>query len=81
MRDVSKEIVWVLGTWMSIDEMMVRFMGRLAETYQMRNKPISEGYNFFVISTSDGLLFISPLMDKQHVNVTDRNIRKAMLVR
>ena len=44
-------MIWVLGIWLSIDEMMARFMGRSIKTYRMKNKPISEEYIFFTTST------------------------------
>ncbi len=53
-RSVSVGMIYILGTWLSIDEMMARFMGRSIETYRMKNKPISEGFKFFVLTTSSG---------------------------
>ena len=36
--------------------MMIRFCGRSAETHRIKNKPIGEGYNFFVLTTYDGFV-------------------------
>ena len=52
IRVVSVGMIYILGTWLSIDEMMARFMGRSIETYRMKNKPILEGFIFFVLTTS-----------------------------
>lgn len=56
VRDVSFELVFILGTILSLDEMMIRFMGRSAETHRMKNKPISEGFKFFVLATKEGFI-------------------------
>ena len=56
VRDISKEFVFVLGTTLSLDEMMIRFYGRSLETHRMKNKPIKEGYKFFVLATKEGFI-------------------------
>ena len=56
IRDVSKDLVFVLGTTLSLDEMMIRFFGRSSETHRMKNKPIKEGYKFFVLATKEGFI-------------------------
>lgn len=56
VRTVSKEFVYVLGTILSLDEMMIRFFGRSSETHRMKNKPIKEGYKFFVLTTKEGFI-------------------------
>ncbi len=56
VRDVSIGLIWVLGTWMSIDEMMIRFMGRSNQTHRVKNKPISQGFNSFVLCTYHGFV-------------------------
>ena len=48
MRYVSFDIIHVLGTILSLDEMMIQFMGKSVETHRIKNKSIEEGYNFFV---------------------------------
>ena len=53
-RDVSEALIFTLGTNLSLDEMMVRFSGRSVETHRIKNKPIGEGFKFFVLSTSEG---------------------------
>ena len=55
-RDVSEGLIHILGTNLSIDEMIVRFRGRSNETHRIKNKPIGEGYKFFTLSTTDGFI-------------------------
>ena len=55
-RNVSEEIIFVLGSNMSLDEMIIRFAGRSNETHRIKNKPIGEGYKFFVLSTFNGFV-------------------------
>ena len=49
-------MVHVLGTLLSFDEMMVRFMGRSGETHRMKHKPIGEGYKLFTLTTFRGFI-------------------------
>ena len=60
---VNFSLIFVLGTLLYLDKLMVCFMGNSAETFLMKNKPISERFNFlffvfiygFVVNfTSDG---------------------------
>ena len=61
IRSVSMNLIWVLRTFMSIDEMMIRFMGRSTQTHRVKNKPISEGYKFFALCTYLGfVIFFTP---------------------
>ena len=55
-RAVTFSIVFVLGTLLSFDEMMVRFMGRSGETHRIKNKPIGEGYKLFTLTTHRGFI-------------------------
>ena len=45
-RTISLWFIVVLGMVLLIDEMMIRFGGRSSQMHCMKNKPISEGYNF-----------------------------------
>ena len=45
-RDVTFEMVHVLGTLLSFDEMMVRFMGRSGETHRMKHKQKAKDTNY-----------------------------------
>lgn len=56
VRAVSYELIHTLGTYLSLDEMMIRFMGKSLETHRIKNKPIKEGYKFFVLSTINGFI-------------------------
>ena len=51
--DVRKNLMWVLSTWISIDEIIVRFMDISIKTYRIRNKPVLQDYNFYVVCASD----------------------------
>mmetsp|Transcript_17478 Transcript_17478/g.39451 ORF Transcript_17478/g.39451 Transcript_17478/m.39451 type:complete len:315 (-) Transcript_17478:15-959(-) len=53
-RKVSKSFIWILGTTLSLDKMMIRFSGKSAETHRVKNKPINEGYKLFVLATKSG---------------------------
>ena len=55
-RHVSMSLIFILGTFLAIDEMMIRFRGRSSQTHRMKNKPIKEGYKFFVLSTVKGFI-------------------------
>eukprot|EP00957_Ditylum_brightwellii_P015098 1138581-Ditylum_brightwellii.AAC.1 len=54
MRDASSFLIKVLGTFLSLDETMMCFMGHSIEMHQMKNKPIGEDYKFYCSTTSDG---------------------------
>ena len=41
---------------LSLDEMMIRFVGRCRETHNIKNKPIGEGFKFFVLATMMGFV-------------------------
>ena len=56
MREVSFSLVYILGTILSLDEMMIRFMGRSNETHCIKGKPIGEGYNFLFLPPTKDLL-------------------------
>ena len=56
VRTVSQSFIYILGTLLSLDEMMIRFFGRSSETHRMKNKPIKEGYKFFVLATKEGYI-------------------------
>jgi hypothetical protein len=38
------------GTEVAINKIMVRFQGRLGDTYKMPNKPIKQGYKVFALA-------------------------------
>ena len=54
VREVSASLIWVLGTALSLDEMMIRCQGRSAETHRIKGKPIGEGFKWFVLATKNG---------------------------
>ena len=56
VREVSFDLTFVLGTLLSLDEMMIRYCSRSLETHRIKNKPIGEGYKFFALTTSDGFV-------------------------
>lgn len=49
VREVLKTLM-VPGSKLSIDEMMLRFFGRSAQTFRMKNKPIKEGYKVMALA-------------------------------
>ena len=55
-RSVSFIMVAILGTLLSLDEMMIRFMGRSMETHRIKNKPIGEGFKLFILATFKGFI-------------------------
>ena len=55
-RDCSFDIVHTLGTLLSLDEMMIRFQGRSVQTHGIKNKPIGEGFKWFVLTTFNGFV-------------------------
>eukprot|EP00957_Ditylum_brightwellii_P022115 1668463-Ditylum_brightwellii.AAC.1 len=56
VREINFDLIHVLGTCLSLDEIMIRFSGRSLETHQIKNKPIEEGYNFVALTTSQGFV-------------------------
>ena len=56
VRIKSLALIFTLGTFLAIDEMMVRFSGKSMETHRIKNKPISEGYKFFVLALTNGFV-------------------------
>jgi hypothetical protein len=49
-----------VGSNVSVDEVMIQFTGRTFHKYYMRNKPISEGYKFFVLAERGYVYAIYP---------------------
>ena len=43
-----------LGSYLAIDEMMIKYSGRSKETIRIKNKPIKEGFKLFVLATYQG---------------------------
>ena len=56
VRKRSMDLIYTLGTHLALDEQMIRFMGRSLETHRMKNKPIKEGFKFFVLATIQGFV-------------------------
>jgi len=50
------KLIYELGSVLAIDEMMIRFRGKSNETHRIKNKPIAEGYKFFVLATREGYI-------------------------
>ena len=49
-RKVSLLFIVVFGTYLSIDETMIRFSGRSLQTHIIKNKQAKEGYKWFVLT-------------------------------
>ena len=56
VRNVSQNMVHVLGNVLYLHEMMIRFFVRSFETHRMKNRPIKEGFKFFVLATKSGYI-------------------------
>ena len=56
---------FILGSAVSIDEIIVRFYGRSADTFKMPGKPIKQGYKIFALA-QDGYIWHFQLASKQH---------------
>ena len=54
VREVSFSLIFTFGAVISLDEIMIRFMGHSIETHRIENKPIGKGYEYFVLATKDG---------------------------
>jgi hypothetical protein len=54
VRVISQSFVFQLGTYLAIDEMMIKYSGRSKETIRIKNKPIKEGFKLFVLATYQG---------------------------
>jgi len=50
------KLIYELGSVLAIDEMMIRFRVKSNETHRIKNKPIAEGYKFFVLATREGYI-------------------------
>jgi len=55
----------ILGSAVAIDEIIVRFHGRLGDTYKMPNKPIKQGYKIFALA-NDGYVWHFQLSSRQY---------------
>ena len=54
VRHVSQSFVFQLGTYLAIDEMMIKYYGRSKETIYIKNKSIKEGFKLFVLARCNG---------------------------
>ena len=55
---------------MAIGEMMIQFMGRSKETHRIKNKPIGEGFKWFILATSGGFM-VNFTPDGRHAAKSD----------
>lgn len=53
VRNLCSSLLRKPGSRLALDEMMVRFKGRSNETHRLKNKPIDEGFKFFVLADSE----------------------------
>ena len=73
------------GSRLSLDEMMLRFFGRSANTFRMNNKPIKEGYKVMAVACAfTGFVFaLTPdgrLGSDGEVDITGRSKIDALVV-
>ena len=52
LRKVSILFIVVFETYLSIDEMMIKFTNWSLQTHRINNKPMKEGYKWFVMTDS-----------------------------
>jgi hypothetical protein len=57
----------ILGTEVSVDEAMIKYIDRTYDKYHMRNKPIPEGYKMFVLAESGCFLPTGPLKNASSI--------------
>ena len=74
-QKVSLSSTVVFGTYLSIDEIMIRFSGQSSQTHVIKNKPVKEGYRWFVLIDSITSYILNFTPDGRTVgkdkNVTD----------
>ena len=73
-RRTSLELIQMLGTHLSIDEMMIRFSGRSGQTHRMKNKPVKEGYKWMVLTDSVTSFIVNFTPDGRTAGVQGRGI-------
>ena len=56
IRAKSCGLIFILGTFHALDETMIRFSGRSVGNHRIKNKPIKEGFKFFVLATKNGFV-------------------------
>ena len=57
VREKSQDLIlFVLGTFLALDRMMIWFMGWSKETHRMKNKPIKEGFKSFILAITTGFV-------------------------
>eukprot|EP00957_Ditylum_brightwellii_P108291 8261618-Ditylum_brightwellii.AAC.1 len=56
IRGINFSLIYVLGMYLSLDEMMIRFYSRSNETHCIKSKPILEGQKCFALITTEGFL-------------------------
>ena len=66
----------MLGTILSLDEMMTQFFGCSSETHRMKNKLIKEGYNLFVLPTKEGFILNFTPNGRKATRVGEREYEK-----
>ena len=73
VRTASQNLCQTPNLGLAIDEMMIRFLGRSAETHRMKNKPIDQGYKIYALPTLE--LVMSGILHQM-----DEKLRKVELV-
>ena len=53
VREVSFDLIYELGTTLSLDEMMIRFMGRSSQMHRIKGKLTGEGFKLFVLAVNN----------------------------
>eukprot|EP00957_Ditylum_brightwellii_P176240 13419476-Ditylum_brightwellii.AAC.1 len=56
MRGASMSLIWIFGTCLALDEMMVKCLDRSMETHRIKDKLFGEGCKLFSLSTTFGYI-------------------------
>ena len=52
--ELSFDLIYVLGTILSLDEIMICFMRRSSQTHWIKGEPIGEEFKLFVLAINNG---------------------------
>ena len=80
VNETSKKVCKFPACCVSIDEQMKKFKGHSRQTFQMKNKPISEGYKFWAICCAISGYFYHVIPAARTGNVEGRKIIDSVLL-
>ena len=56
VHNISMSFIHTIGTYPSIDEIIILISGRSQETHRIKNKPKREGFKLYVLATYSGYI-------------------------